>query len=157
MRDGSTRYRGFVSRPPFLYALVDPNRVSRLLVGLLLPALLLLADGFVLIVVSRRVGTYLLLAITGSTGVVGMALTLLAYRAEIGRLRRCVAEGSYPHRHIRRIIALLVASLLLVTPGFATDALGLAVLIRPIGWCVGAAGARVLRNELEALYEYMRL
>ncbi|TVQ20382.1 MAG: FxsA family protein [Spirochaetaceae bacterium] len=157
MRRGSTRYRGSVSRPPLLYALVDPARVSRLLIGLLLPALLLLADGFVLILVSRRIGTYLLLAIAGSTGVVGVGLTLLAYRAEIGRLRRCIAEGSYPHQHIRRIIALLVSALLFVTPGFATDAIGLLVLIRPIGWCVGAAGARLLRDELSALYEYMRL
>ena len=143
--------------PPLLNVLVQPRAFARLLLGSLAVALLLLVDGYVLILASRLVGIYLLLAILGSTGIAGICAVLVAHKYELRLLRARVTQGSYPLNELRRIITLLIVAFLFVLPGFATDAIALLMLWRPIGWLVGAAGEKAFRDGFRTLYEYMRL
>ncbi len=142
---------------PVLHGIIDPNVVARTLVQGLLASLLLLADGYVLILASRRLGVYLLLAIVASTGLVAIAVVMVSYRAQLRSMRRSVAAGAYPTKEFRRLIPLLTAAVLLVVPGFVTDALGVLLLMRPVGWLLGAALERIRRPYFRELYEYLRL
>ncbi|MFW5784239.1 MAG: FxsA family protein [Spirochaetota bacterium] len=146
-----------MDRDPLLRALIDPESVLRAYALALLASLLLLADGYVLILVSRMVGIYLLLAAEAATGLLAVTGIFSAYRTRLRGIQTLVARGIYPRAEFRRIIPLMAAAALLVIPGFVTDALGILLLIRPIGWAVGALVERRRRARLMGLYEYLRL
>lgn len=122
----------------------------------LLASLLLLADGYVLIVVSRSVGLYLLLAIEASTGLAGVVIILNSYRHVLAQTRRTVGAGRYPVGEFRSLVCLLIGAVLIIIPGFVTDGLGIAVQVPPLRWLVGRVVERVARPRLEELYEYMK-
>lgn len=146
-----------MDRDPLLHGLVEPDRVLRLLSLGLLGALLMLADGYVLIIVSRQIGIYLLLAAVASTGLLAIVLVIAAYRAEVEQMWQTVRDGRYPRRQFRRLVPLLAAAFLLLVPGFVTDAVGIALVIRPLGWPLGVLVERRNRDRFRKLYEYLRL
>ena len=146
-----------MDRDPLLHGLVEPDRVLRLLSLGLLGALLMLADGYVLIIVSRQIGIYLLLAAVASTGLLAIVLVIAAYRAEVEQMWRTVRDGRYPRRQFRRLVPLLAAAFLLLVPGFVTDAVGIVLVIRPLGWPIGVLVERRNRDRFRKLYEYLRL
>ncbi len=140
-----------------LHGIVDPDVVVRALFRGLLASVLLLADGYVLILASRQMGVYLLLALAASTGLAAIAVVMVSYRGQLHAMRKSVEIGKYPKREFRRLIPLLAAAALLIAPGFATDALGVLLLIRPTGWLLGASVERLRRPRFQELYEYLRL
>lgn len=146
-----------MDRDPLLHGLVEPDRVLRLLSLGLLGALLMLADGYVLIIVSRQIGIYLLLAAVASTGLLAIVLVIAAYRAEVEQMWQTVRDGRYPRRQFRRLVPLLAAAFLLLVPGFVTDAVGIVLVIRPLGWPIGVLVERRNRDRFRKLYEYLRL
>lgn len=146
-----------MDRHPVLHGIVEPNTVLRTLFWGLLGSLLLLADGYVLILVSRKLGIYLLLAGVASTGLIALVFIMAAYRNELDAMRRQIARGVYPQRHFRRLLPMLSGAALLVVPGLITDGLGLLLLIRPFGWLLGAFVERRHRSRFHELYEYLRL
>lgn len=146
-----------MDRGPLLHSLAEPDRILRALFQGLLASLLLLADGYVLILVSRRVGLYLLLAVVASTGLLAIVVAMIAYRTELDAMWRQVHDGTYPRTSFRRMIALLTAAVLLIIPGLVTDAMGVLLLIRPVGWLIGLAVEGRHRTRFRELYEYLRL
>ena len=146
-----------MDRHAVLHRVVEPHAVIRALMLGLLASLLLLADGYVLILGSRLVPLYLLLAIAASTGAGAIVLIMGSYRSLLRSMRYSVASGRYPQRQFRRMIPLLAAAGLLIAPGFATDMLGLLLLARPVGWILGASVERRRRPRFLELYEYLRL
>ncbi len=66
------------------------------------------------------------------TAVVGTALMRAQGLATLDRLRASVEAGADPRGPIAHGALILVAGLLLVTPGFFTDALGILLLIPPV-------------------------
>jgi UPF0716 protein FxsA len=146
-----------MDRHAVFHRVVEPHTVIRALLLGLLASLLLLADGYVLILASRLIPVYLLLAVAASTGVGAIVLIMGSYRALLRSMRYTVASGRYPQRQFRRMIPLLAAAGLLIAPGFATDVLGLLLLARPVGWILGAFFERSRRPGFLELYEYLRL
>lgn len=142
---------------PLIHALAEFESVVRTLFRGLLASLLLLADGYALIIISRQLGTYLLLAILASTGLVGVVAVLTNYRSTLDRMWRVVTAGRYPRSEFRRMSSLLVAAALLVIPGVVSDAVGVVLLTRVGGWMLGAIIERRNRQRFEELYEHLRL
>ncbi|KQV72959.1 FxsA family protein [Rhizobium sp. Root1220] len=106
----------------------------------ILPAFLLLLPlgeiaGFVL--VGRALGLWPTLALVMLSFIFGMALLK---RQGIGILRRMSAEGrtgAMPGRELLRPAMLVIASLLLIVPGFITDILAILIFIpavRDLAW-----------------------
>ena len=143
-------------RPPF-HTLVHTEGLARLLFAGLFLSLFLLFDGYILILLSRSIGIYLLLAITASTGLIGVVVVLSSHRARARELKKRVAEGVYPAVEIRRLLALLAAGACLIVPGFATDAMGILLLVPPVGSLVGWGLESLFRPSLRELYEYLRM
>ncbi len=142
-------------RPP-LQPLVEPWILLRWAATALVIAAVGLGDGYALIIVARRAGVFGVLAAAGATGLLPLVLILTIYRAEVRAAREVIDSGSYPKRCFRRMGTLLVACGLFLMPGFVSDVMGFALLIRPLGWPVGAALERSFRSRFVELYEHER-
>jgi UPF0716 protein FxsA len=142
--------------PPF-HSLLRTEALAKLLLTGLLLSLILLLDGYVLILLSRRVGIYLLLATTASTGLVGVVTVLSAHRSRVRELEKRVGEGIYPAREFRHLMSLVAAGACLLIPGLATDGIGVLLLIPPMRSLVGWSLEAAFREPLTELYEYLRI
>ncbi len=129
----------------------------RILFVLLFASLLMIIDGYVLILVSRFLGIYLLLAAEAATGLVAVIAILSSYRHTVTRVREAVRDDQYPGAEFRTLSCLWVSAICLVLPGFVTDALGIAVLLPPMRWAVGFWIERASRGGFGELYEYLKL
>ena len=100
-------------------------------VFLLLFLLVPLAEIYFLIVVGGVIGAFPTVALVVLTAVLGAALARHQGLATLQRLQAAMARGEPPANEMLEGALLLVGALLLLTPGFFTDALGFACLIPP--------------------------
>ena len=107
--------------------------------------------------VGDVIGKYLTLAITASTGLLGMLIAARQLRGLLGRARARIRSGEYPGAEFVEIAGILVGSILLMTPGFITDTLGLVMFIPAVRRRVGQAITGRLQRRLTEVYEVLRL
>jgi UPF0716 protein FxsA len=98
---------------------------------LLLFLLVPLAEIYFLIVVGGIIGALPTVALVVLTAVIGAALARYQGMATIQRLQTTMARGEAPAIEMLEGVLLLFGALLLLTPGFFTDALGFACLLPP--------------------------
>jgi UPF0716 protein FxsA len=98
---------------------------------LLLFLLVPLVEIWFLIVVGGVVGALPTVALVVLTAVIGAALARHQGLATLQRLQATLARGEAPAIEMLEGVLLLVGALLLLTPGFFTDALGFICLIPP--------------------------
>jgi UPF0716 protein FxsA len=146
-----------MERRPRLLLLVHLDTVTRVLFVLLLASLVIIGDGYVLILVSRYLGIYLLLAAEAATGLIAVMAILSSYRHTVALVREAVREDRYPVAEFRSLSCLSVAAICLILPGFVTDAIGIAALLPPVRWGIGYWVERTGRDGFEELYEYLKL
>ena len=92
--------------------------------------------------VGGAIGLWPTLAIVILTAAAGAALLRLQGRGALIDLRRSIAGGGDPAKALAHGALVLVAGVLLLTPGFFTDALGFALLVPGVRSAVIAWGAR---------------
>ncbi|MEM7546765.1 MAG: FxsA family protein [Pseudomonadota bacterium] len=83
------------------------------------------------------------------TAILGAGLLRLQGFAAMSRLQTSLAEGGDPRGPMAHGVMILIAGLLMLTPGFFTDAIGFALLIPPvrvalIAWLGPRLAARVV-------------
>jgi UPF0716 protein FxsA len=88
-----------------------------------------IAEIAVLIHVGGLIGAWETVALVVLTAVVGTALFRAQGTRVLLRAQDVMAEGGFPAKELFDGICILVAGVLLLTPGFITDSLGLALLI----------------------------
>lgn len=142
---------------PVLLRFFDKAYVTRLFFVLLGLSVLLLADGYVLVLAASRFGVFMALGICASVGFVGMIVTLLAVDATLEHLRERVRRGAYPAQEYAALGSLVVAGLLLIIPGLFTDAIGVVLYTPPFRRFVGTLIVRPLRGRLKDAYEHLKL
>ena len=86
----------------------------------------------VFIEIGGLIGLWPTLAIVVITAVVGTALLRAQGLATLARARQSLARGEFPVRQVFDGACLLVAGALLLTPGFVTDGVGLALFLPPV-------------------------
>jgi UPF0716 protein FxsA len=85
--------------------------------------------------VGGRIGTWPTVAIVVLTAVVGTVMLRRQGLAALRGLQHRLAAGENPGRVLADGAMILVAGVLLITPGFLTDAVGLALLVPAVrGW-----------------------
>lgn len=103
-----------------------------------MPTLLLLffaiplLEAYLLIEVGQAIGALQTIAAVVATAVVGALLVRYQGISTLLRLREQTARGELPTQTLFDGACLLVAGALLLTPGFATDAVGFALLTPPL-------------------------
>ncbi len=101
----------------------------------LLPFILLivpLAEIATFIVVGSQIGVFATLAMIFVTAVIGSILLRRQGLATAWRIREKMDRGELPGRELGNGAMILVAGVLLLTPGFITDALGFALFVPQI-------------------------
>jgi UPF0716 protein FxsA len=103
---------------------------------------------WVLILLNRRMGLGPTLAILLTTGLVGFWLAKWQGWRTVQRIQRELATGQVPSAAVMDGVLILVAGLLLVTPGFITDVVGFLLLLPPTRYVVRRLLLRWCRRHL---------
>ncbi|TYO88885.1 FxsA family protein [Oceanicella actignis] len=115
--------------------------------------LILVAVPIVEIALFIKVGGFLglwpTLAIVLATAAAGTLLLRAQGREAIDDLQRSLTQGGDPAGALAHGALVLAAGLLLLTPGFFTDAVGLALLIRPVRAAVIRWASRHMAARME--------
>ncbi|MDJ1464442.1 FxsA family protein [Nitratireductor sp. GZWM139] len=111
------------------------------------------------VVVGSQIGVFPTLALVLITAVTGSILLRIQGFGVVRRIQETMNEGGVPGRDLVHGMMIMVAGVLLLTPGFITDTLGFLLFIpaiRDIGWKFlrsrivvmgGAAGAGAQRQN----------
>lgn len=101
-----------------------------------------LAELFVIVKVSEAIGFLWMLLLLIVSWPVGSRIIRHEGRAALRRLRAALASGRTPTQEVLDGALVLVGGLLLLVPGFITDAVGLLLLLRPTRALARRAAAR---------------
>jgi len=122
---------------------------------MLLPLVLLfvvvpIAELAVVIEVGQEIGVLWTVALLVADSIAGSVLMRSQGRTAWRRFNDAVAAGNVPAREVLDGTLVIFGGLLLLTPGFLTDILGLVLLIPPIRAVVRAALVRRLAHRMVA-------
>ena len=118
----------------------DAHSKEQILPFSLIPLLLLaipLAEIAAFIVIGGKIGILATLAMVFVTAVIGSILLRIQGFGLINRIRSETEQGRVPGRELVHGVMILIAGVLLLTPGFVTDAMGFLLFIpavRDLGW-----------------------
>ena len=93
---------------------------------------LFIAELYVMVLVAGEIGVLNTVGLLILIAVFGIWLVKREGLAVLRRLRTTVDAGQVPHREVVDGFLIVVAGLLLIPPGFITDAAGLLLLLPPV-------------------------
>ena len=100
--------------------------------------------------VGGAIGLWPTLAIVVLTALVGSALMRSQGTATLATLQNNLRTGNDPINPIAHGALILVAGVLLLTPGFFTDSVGLALLVPPVrAWVIRWVAARIRAGDIK--------
>ena len=88
----------------------------------------------VFIEIGGRIGLWPTIGLIVLTALVGTALLRHQGLSTLARARASLDQGKLPMRELLDGVCLLIAGVLLLTPGFVTDAVGALLLVPPLRW-----------------------
>lgn len=91
-----------------------------------------LAELYLLIKVGSQIGASTTIAIVLLTGFVGAYLARMQGAQTMNKVRMNMAQGIAPAGELVDAMLIFVAGVVLLTPGFLTDAAGILLLIPPV-------------------------
>ncbi len=136
---------------------LDSGFILRILYLLLLFSLVPIADMFVLLQLVELVPKYVLMAIVTATGILGLVFAFLVIKSVLDTMHGRIKDGYYPGVEFFELAGLLVAAVLLITPGFVGDLLGLFLLLPGLRRAIGRGVAGSMEERFKELYEYLKL
>ncbi len=114
------------------------------LIFLLVPV----AELYVIYLVGDAIGVWQTLLLLAADSVLGSLLLRSQGRSVWRRFNDALAAGRMPHRAVLDGVLVIFGGAFLITPGFLTDVLGLALLIPPTRGVVRRAVARRLGRRV---------
>jgi UPF0716 protein FxsA len=106
-----------------------------------------LAELYVILQVGEAIGAIWTILLLAADSVFGSLLLRSQGRAVWRRFNEALAAGRMPHREVLDGVLVIFGGLLLLTPGFITDVLGLLLLIPPTRALVRATLARAIERR----------
>ncbi len=88
-----------------------------------------LVELYLIIVVGEQIGALWTVLLVIMTAVIGVNLLRFQGMSTLARAQRNIAQGQIPAMEMMEGVALAVAGVLLITPGFLTDSIGFLLLI----------------------------
>ncbi|MFP4637051.1 MAG: FxsA family protein [Spirochaetaceae bacterium] len=140
-----------------LLRLFDSGFVRRLLLVLLGLSALGVADGYVLLTLGEHFGKYIILAAAAATGFLALFFIMNSVRTVLARIRWNIACDVFPRADYARLAGVLIAAVLLLIPGFFTDALGLFIYLPPVARLIGHGVTARHDAFLREVYEYLKI
>ena len=90
-----------------------------------------LAELYLILKVGDSIGVVWTLALLVADSVLGSVLLRSQGRTVWRRFNEALASGRMPHREVEHGVAVIFGGAFLITPGFITDVIGLALLVPP--------------------------
>jgi len=141
----------------YLLQLFQRDSILKFFFLQMLVAILLLADGYVLVTLADRYGVFLALAAAGATAIPALFVILNSVDTILARIRQRIRDGEYPAWEYTSLFGVLLSGFLWLIPGFFTDCLGLVAFISPMRNMLGWLIVRRLGPHLKHVYEYLKL
>jgi len=114
---------------------------------LALLVVLFIAELWVIVQVASAIGVLETIGLLFAITIIGIWLVKRQGVAVLVRLQRTISEGRVPHRELVDGFLILAAGILLIPPGFITDAVGLALLLPPVRYGIRAMLMRSFRRR----------
>jgi len=114
---------------------------------LALLVVLFIAELWVMVQVASLIGVLETILLLIGITIVGIWVVKRQGVATLLRLQNTIADGRAPHREVVDGFLILVAGILLIPPGFITDAVGIALLLPPVRAGIRAWFMRSLRRR----------
>lgn len=144
-------------QPEWLTLFTSRRHLAQFFSDILVLGLAMLADGWILVRVAREIGVYLALAMEAVVALGALIIVGSTIHHQIQHLHRSAREGSFEPKQYARLAAYVVAGVLLVLPGFATDVMGLLIYTPPGRLLFVAIFLRRNRDRIPVVYEYFKL
>jgi UPF0716 protein FxsA len=144
-------------RTDLLVRLVDRTNLFRFFSNLLGLSVLLLVDGWILIRVARHFGIYLALALEAIPALAAFIIVGGSIHRHLVGIAGNVREGRYDPNAYGTLFTGIAAGVLLVLPGFATDALGLLLYVVPSRFLFVRLIVARLGDQLSVIDEHVKL
>ncbi len=106
------------------------------------------AEIYLLVKAGRAIGAWPTVAVVLFTGMAGAWLARQQGLSTLERIRVGMAQGVPPTSELADAALILVAGVLLITPGFLTDFAGLALLLPPVRAAIKAWGLRWVQQGM---------
>jgi len=140
-----------------LLKFLEKDFLAKVLLLVLLYSLLPLCEVVLILYLGGVVGKYLTLACAASTGLIGVILAVSQFKSVLKRLEQKIKRGLYPGKEFMNIMGIFAGGILLLTPGFITDFLGLLLFMPFFRLAVGGFITLRMEKQLKEVYEYLRL
>jgi len=141
----------------FIIRLFQKEFIFKLLLIALLYSLLPLAEIVLILHVGGIFGNYLVIAATAALALLGILIAFGEIETLIKQTKIKLKNGEDPGKEFIGIAGVLAGALLMISPGFITDAIGLCLFIPIIRNCVGKLITSRMENQLKDIYEYLKL
>lgn len=143
--------------PEWLFLFTRRDYLIRFFSILIGAGILILGDGYVLVRLARGVGVYLALALQGVVTLIAVLIVGNTIRVLIRYIRQDARNGSFREKRYATLVAVIVAGILLVIPGFITDVCGLLLYLPPGRQVFALLFARYHHDSLAMVNEYLTL
>ena len=142
---------------PHIIKVVGKDLLFKLILLFLLYSLVPLSEIFLFIYLGDLIGNYLVLTLAAVAGLAGALIAFRQVQETMERVRAKIRGGKYPGREFVDLAGIIVGGVLLITPGFITDACGYLLMIPALRGLLGGFITRTLDRNFKELYEYLRL
>ena len=107
-----------------------------------------LTELYVIYKVGDAIGIVPTILLLAADSILGSLLLRSQGRAVWRRFNEALAAGRMPHREVQHGVAVIFGGAFLITPGFLTDVLGLALLLPPTRAVLLRVGSRALARRM---------
>ena len=140
-----------------LIRFADKRFVLKLFLLVLLFSLFPIAEVLLFFHAGAELGNYFVLACAAATGLLGLLIATRQAWKTIGKIRHGMQDGMYPEKDFQHLAGILVASFLLLVPGFLTDVLGLLFFIPLFRNPIGRGITSRMGRKIKQAYEYLKI
>ena len=140
-----------------LIRFLDPGYLLKWFLLIMLFSLLPLGDMYLLTLISGRIPRFLLFAGVTGTALLGLGLGFFFATRLLRTMKQRIRDGYYHPADYFQLIGILLAALLLLTPGLIGDVLGLVFLLPAFRNLIGRLVAGNMHERFKELYEYLKL
>lgn len=135
----------------------DRGFILRILMIGLLFSCVPLAEIGIFLYLAGITGRYLLLGSAACTALLGVGLVIRSFHVVSQSIREKVHDGQYPQEEFHALAGLMFAGILLVSPGFLTDIIGVLAFFPLVRNSIGKKLVSGMHDRLKEVYEYLKM
>lgn len=135
----------------------DTGFILKFLISVMLISILPIVEVYLYIFLSCRISTYLIIAALTGSSLTGLIFSYGLIKSRLKIIKTSINDGEYPERDFFILTGLFIAGILLITPGFIGDLIGIFILIPSISKKIGYFLTRPMEDKVKELYEYIKL